>query len=394
MEKVSIIVPVYNGEAHIEQTLGSIMAQAYPNLEIIVSDDASHDGSCELVKRMQALDSRIILIGDNTNRGTLCARKRGAIASSGDYILFVDQDDELAPAAVSQLMAFAKEHPADIYHFSAQVIPENEGAREACFGMQSFLTPTERTLTGTEVLVTQLKLEGGFDWHLHHKMFRGEFARGSYTCTPDTRLVEADDFYLCFIMAAFAHTYRAIPNAPLYRYHLGRGETFGATRTVESVLGISSNNREAYRLIEAFAKAPNAPSRDDWDARLSDARCCLLDYPMNEWKDALDQEGKVKALPQLLCDWPAEYVCAELWRFSRDTAYALWTARNAASRRIAPHEIRKLEEEACFHYGVALEIEREFGTEKSSYARYRDHKRMALAHARDAGLPITTLGLD
>ena len=391
MKKVSIIVPVFNGEAYIESTLASITAQSYPELEIIVSDDAGSDGACALVRAMQERDGRIMIVGDGVNRGTLGARKLGVSASSGDFVMFVDQDDELEPDAVAQLVDFAEAHPADIYHFPARVLPENDAAREAAAGMQSFLAPPVQVLNGPEILTCQLKLEGGFDWHLHHKMFAGDLARKAYSCVPDVRLLQSDDFYLCFMMTALAQRYQALPSEPLYIYHLGRGDTFGEERTVESILGISANNAEAYRLIEAFSASPQAPCRDDWDARLSDAKCCLIDYPANEWKDALDQAGQIEALPQLLRDWPAEYIGAELWRFSRDSAYALWTAQNEAAREpsqkpATSKELRQLEEDACHYYAVALEVERMYGTKASTYPRYREMRQMALVHLRDTGL--------
>ena len=392
MKKVSIVIPLYNGADYIESTVESLLAQSYSNIEVVVSDDAGPDNSRALVESLQGQDERIVLVGDGVNRGTLGARKLGVEASTGDYIMFVDQDDELTPDAIANVVSFAAKHTADIYHFSAKVIPDNEAARGAAAGMQSFLTPPERELNGESILVFQLSQNDGFDWHLHHKMYESGFARKAYEFAPDTRLIQSDDFYMCFIMTALAQRYYAIPDAPYYIYHLGRGETFGAEQTVAKVLTISSNNIQAYRLLEQFTKSDGAPKRNDWEERLSDAQRCLLSYPMNEWRDALSKGDQTEALPQLLTDWQAEYVCAELWRFSRDTAYALFVQQNqseARSKRTGDVEAEaheKLLEDARFYRDLAFMVEREYHTEHSHYSHYQLMRQAAIGHLCDTGL--------
>ncbi len=399
MQCVSIVVPLYQGAAHIESTLKSLVEQDYPHLEIIVSDDAGSDNARELVERMQALDSRIVIVGDGVNRGTLGARKCGVAASTGDFLMFVDQDDELAPNAVSHVMSLANEHPSDLYHFPARVIPENAEAQEAAAGMQSFLTPPPRKLIGEDILKTQLSEDGGFDWHLHHKMYRGDLVRKAYSLVPDVRLLQSDDFYLCFVIDALAKTYYALDKPALYDYHLGRGDTFGTARTAETVCTISKNNVQAYRLIRDFATSADAPKRSDWQARLDDAQHCLLLYPLNEWKDALNKSDQTDALPALLADWDADFVCAELWRFSRDTAYELlvYLQEQDSSQRADSAEddkrLAELKENAWFYRDIALMVEREYHLGDESCQHYHDMRRIATDHLNDVDAHMTNSGV-
>ena len=91
-ELVSIVVPVYNVFAYLGECISSILKQTYQNIEVILVDDGSTDGSSTICKKYQDLDPRVKLISQE-NQGVVCARKNGANAASGNYISFVDADD-------------------------------------------------------------------------------------------------------------------------------------------------------------------------------------------------------------------------------------------------------------------------------------------------------------
>lgn len=95
MVKVSIIVPIYNVHDYIGACLESLLNQTLQHIEIICIDDASTDGSLDIVKEKTDLDNRIKIILHDKNRGTAQARKHGVELAQGEYILFVDGDDTL-----------------------------------------------------------------------------------------------------------------------------------------------------------------------------------------------------------------------------------------------------------------------------------------------------------
>lgn len=101
---VSIIVPVYNVELYLEQCLESIIQQTFSNLEIIVINDGSTDNSFKIIKEFSNKDSRFIII-DQENKGISSARNSGINISSGDYLMFVDSDDWIAPNTVEVLLS-------------------------------------------------------------------------------------------------------------------------------------------------------------------------------------------------------------------------------------------------------------------------------------------------
>lgn len=94
MEKISVIVPVYNSEAYLENCLNSIIQQTYQNLEIILVNDGSTDGSAAICQRYKIQDPRV-KVYHKSNGGVGSSRNRALEAVTGDYILFVDNDDWL-----------------------------------------------------------------------------------------------------------------------------------------------------------------------------------------------------------------------------------------------------------------------------------------------------------
>lgn len=110
---ISVIVPVYNSELYIERCIKSIVTQSYSNLEIILVDDGSKDNSLHICKEYCEIDSRIIVLHQE-NKGVSAARNIGLNAATGQYITFVDSDDELYGDAIKKLLDNALLYNADI----------------------------------------------------------------------------------------------------------------------------------------------------------------------------------------------------------------------------------------------------------------------------------------
>ena len=102
--KLSIIVPVYNGESHIENTVRSILRSSYQNLELLLIDDGSTDGSLSLCQKLAASDSRI-KVYHKENGGISDARNFGLAHATGDYIGFCDQDDEISEEMYQKMLS-------------------------------------------------------------------------------------------------------------------------------------------------------------------------------------------------------------------------------------------------------------------------------------------------
>lgn len=110
---VSVIIPVYNIEAYIENCLRSVVSQTYSDIEILCVDDGSVDGSAEIIKQLSEKDERIKYFYQ-TNSGVSSARNKGLDNSLGDYVFFVDGDDYLHPRAIEISVDCAEKTNADM----------------------------------------------------------------------------------------------------------------------------------------------------------------------------------------------------------------------------------------------------------------------------------------
>lgn len=111
--KVSVIVPVFNGEKHIEECINSISNQTFKEIEILIMNDGSTDSTKDICNKLELTDSRIKTFC-NENMGQGLERNRGLQLSKGKYVMFIDADDTLAPNMIETLYMTANIHDADI----------------------------------------------------------------------------------------------------------------------------------------------------------------------------------------------------------------------------------------------------------------------------------------
>ena len=118
---ISIIVPVYNVAPFLHRSIGSIINQSYQNLEVVAVDDGSADDSLMTLNQLAESDSRIHVIRQE-NRGVTAARLAGAEAASGEWIGFMDADDEIESDMYERLLKNALDNHADISHCGYQMV--------------------------------------------------------------------------------------------------------------------------------------------------------------------------------------------------------------------------------------------------------------------------------
>ena len=113
MPEISVLVIAYNVERYISRCLDSILAQSCHDIEIVVVDDGSSDGTGIILKDYAGRDQRVRVVSHPENKGTLQARMTAINASKGKYIMFVDGDDTLKPYACERLLYEARRQDAD-----------------------------------------------------------------------------------------------------------------------------------------------------------------------------------------------------------------------------------------------------------------------------------------
>ena len=167
---ISIIIPVYNGERFIRQTIESVLRQTYHNLEIIVTDDNSTDSSRQILSEFT--DGRLKIVCSEKRNGVARNRNNGFKLSTGDFIAFLDQDDIWLPEKLDlQLRALLKYPNAYVAYSWMDIIDENnnkisEGYRTKSEGnvyfellKRSFLL----SMSSPMIIRKAFEEEGGFD---------------------------------------------------------------------------------------------------------------------------------------------------------------------------------------------------------------------------------------
>ncbi|HDU8431967.1 TPA: glycosyltransferase family 2 protein [Morganella morganii] len=118
----SIVLPVFNVEKYIERCLLSLKKQTYTNFEMIFVDDCGHDQSIRIVERYAENDPRIRIVKNQYNLGTYHARRIGVAYAKGNYIVFLDPDDELELHTLHILNQKIYDEPEVIF-FGSRRIP-------------------------------------------------------------------------------------------------------------------------------------------------------------------------------------------------------------------------------------------------------------------------------
>lgn len=121
---ISIIVPVYNMQETVRRCLDSILNQSYKNIEVVVIDDGSSDGSREIIQEIAYSDERIKYIS-RPNKGLSLTLKEGINVASGNWLMFVDSDDYIDTNLVSTLIENQIKHDADVVQANIKFIDVN-----------------------------------------------------------------------------------------------------------------------------------------------------------------------------------------------------------------------------------------------------------------------------
>ena len=138
---VSIILPVLNGEKTIRNTIESVLNQTYPDFELLIVDNGSTDGTCEICQRYERYDSRIHLFHSSV-QGVVAGRRLGVENAQGKYLAFLDADDTFKREMLVKMMTAIEETDAEIASCGyEEVLPE--GQRKYCYPIKSGILNTD-----------------------------------------------------------------------------------------------------------------------------------------------------------------------------------------------------------------------------------------------------------
>lgn len=121
---VTIIMPVYNAERYMRQSVESVLAQTYQNWNLIMIDDGSTDTSLKIMQEYCKRDLRMQMILSAGNEGVAAARNKGIKAAAGEYIAFLDSDDLWKPQKLELQIKYMQEHHCGFVYSAYEVIDE------------------------------------------------------------------------------------------------------------------------------------------------------------------------------------------------------------------------------------------------------------------------------
>lgn len=139
MNKVSVIMPVYNASEFLVASVESVLAQSYPAWELILVDDCSGDSSYSICQRFAEMDKRIVCHQLPVNSGVAAARNKGIESATGHFIAFLDSDDVWLPKKLESQIAFLVKNNVAITYSSYYVI-NHSGETIAVYEAPAVLT--------------------------------------------------------------------------------------------------------------------------------------------------------------------------------------------------------------------------------------------------------------
>lgn len=205
---VSVIVPVYNAEKTVSYCLESICRQSYPELEIIVLNDSSADGSLAVCRQFAAQDPRIRVI-DKPNSGVSDTRNRGLDLAHGKYVQFADSDDYLLPGFTAHLVEAAETHRAALVTSPYRMmVPRKDGG----YDTREYSLLPAGVYGQAEYLRQNIRYPSSFYFGaLWNKLYRRDLLEQNGIRFPQAFYAEDQQFNLLCLQAA--ETFAAIDEA-------------------------------------------------------------------------------------------------------------------------------------------------------------------------------------
>ena len=200
--KVSVVIPVYQVEAYIEECLSSVCSQTFTDMEILCINDCTKDGSWDKVRNAAEKDSRIRLLCNEKNMGLAAVRNKGLLNARGEYVYFLDSDDMIAPDMLSELVLRSEKEQLDVAAFCADFIYEDEELREKfCRNPAVFKGDYPDVLSGKELYVRWMER---WDWMPSQPryFYRRDFLMENGIRFPEGLLHEDEMFTFDVLMKA------------------------------------------------------------------------------------------------------------------------------------------------------------------------------------------------
>lgn len=210
--KISVVIPVYNTEKYVEMCVNSVLNQTYKNVEIILVDDGSPDGSPALLDKI-AIENDKVKVIHKENGGLSSARNAGMEVMTGEYFLFLDSDDTLTEKTLEVLLETAQKNDSQ-YTFSTKYYEIAEiGAEKK---LQMHFNSSEKYENAKEFALEML-IKKSRAWRATAVLYKTDVIRENSICFPVGATAEDFTFNVKYLTYAQKVAYCEEPTLIYYR---------------------------------------------------------------------------------------------------------------------------------------------------------------------------------
>ena len=285
--KISVIVPVYNAMQWLDACVGSVLNQTFQDFELILVNDGSTDGSGDVCDRYATGDNRIKVIHKTNGYGAGEARNVGLLEAKGEFVVFLDSDDQMKPWMLERMYTLQKSADYDLV-IGGYVFLEEKGKIGPAFGLD------DTEIIGNEKVIdyfVRYYPDGliGYPWN---KLYRRQIIVDHGLTFPKLRRLEDGIFNVAYIQ----HVERlCVVKEPMVEYRVNSQVTLRKLPYdfYENILVFSKNYYGFLKKHHRDRKAVEGPFVFYF---LNDFVCCLENMLTNSWPGRSYRERKADVL--------------------------------------------------------------------------------------------------
>lgn len=322
MPKLSFVVPVYNSAKYLLACYNSIAIQPLTDWEMIAVVDGSPDDSLRILQELSLRDSRISIINKEKNEGIHLARMSGVETARGEYLFFLDADDELHEGGVSRAVEIADLESCDILHVGINVIGVGVDEDEVK-AFSSFINSELGPRMGREICAAAYDPDEGFvqDWRLTQRLYRTSLLKDAFSQMSTARLGRNEDCYEYFVVSCLAQRELTRNDVVALDYYYGRGLNSGRALSEDMFVVTAMEFEECLRKIEEFSQRFE---KFDASNEVEGARAKATDLLMNDWRARVPDGVKLAAARRVANVVGGMRMACQLMRIARDEAFYQW----------------------------------------------------------------------
>lgn len=312
--KMSVIVPVYNTAAYLEEALESLRVQTLEDAEFILVDDCSTDESPAIMAAYVQKDARFIPVTLSRNSERHMARKAGVEAARGRYLLFMDSDDALAGCdALAALYDDMQAQDADVLQFGMKIEGEPDTHQATIAWFREHGRPCLQRIEGSARELLDMVFVGRRWIHnLWGKVFRAQIVKKAFAAAADERLSNAEDLYEYFLITYFSRSYAGIDGRDYYVYHYGRGAAGQKNVSLAYFSGLCSRHK-VIGILRAFLEERKEAAAYEDMLQIMDQR--FLRSTILTWKNRISRTESEAAFSLMCNAWTCEKVALQMEEF-------------------------------------------------------------------------------